>query len=145
MALELHTEIGINASPAKVWEILTDFSALPDWNPMMISALGEIAVGQIINVQLKTEDGKCMTIKPRLLAVHPNKELRWKGHLLVPGIFDGEHRFVIEPHGQGVRFIHAEVFSGFLARPLMSLIRKTMLSTFQKMNEALKNRAEAEA
>ena len=38
-----------------------------------------------------------MTFKPRVLNAEPERELRWLGHLLVPGLFDGEHSFTIEP------------------------------------------------
>jgi hypothetical protein len=34
-----------------------------------------------------------------VLEVVPGRTLRWLGHLLVPGIFDGEHYFEIEPLG----------------------------------------------
>jgi uncharacterized protein YndB with AHSA1/START domain len=30
---ELGTEVEIAAPPERIWEILTDFAAYPDWNP----------------------------------------------------------------------------------------------------------------
>jgi uncharacterized protein YndB with AHSA1/START domain len=30
---ELRDEIEIEATPERVWEILTDFAAYPEWNP----------------------------------------------------------------------------------------------------------------
>ena len=38
-----------------------------------------------------------MTFRPTVLAVNPGRELRWRGQLLLPGIFAGEHSFLIEP------------------------------------------------
>jgi hypothetical protein len=38
-----------------------------------------------------------MHFKPTILTVRPKRELRWLGHLFVPGIFDGEHYFLLEP------------------------------------------------
>jgi hypothetical protein len=32
-------------------------------------------------------------------AVEPVRESRWIGHLLVPGLFDGQHQFEIHPLG----------------------------------------------
>ena len=55
-----------------------------------------------------------MTFRPEVLRCEPGRELRWLGHFLVPGLFDGEHAhlleglFGFEPHGRG-----AALFSGF--------------------------------
>ena len=38
----------IDASPMKVWAILTDLSRYQDWNPLFREASGEIAVGRRI-------------------------------------------------------------------------------------------------
>ena len=61
----------------------------------------------------------------------------------MPGLFDGEHCFVIEPHGADrVRFVQHEAFTGLL----VPLVPKTMESNirqgFEAMNLALKARAE---
>jgi uncharacterized protein YndB with AHSA1/START domain len=32
---ELHTEIEIDASAERVWDILTDFASYPQWNPFI--------------------------------------------------------------------------------------------------------------
>ena len=60
----------------------------------------------------------------------------------MPGIFDGEHSFTIEPLDGGVRLVQQEDFRGVLV-PLFarSLDRRT-LPAFERMNEALKQRAE---
>jgi hypothetical protein len=86
-----------------------------------------------------------MSFKPRLLVFEPQRELRWRGQLLAPGIFDGEHYFQLAEISPGrVHFVHGEVFSGFLV-PL--LLRGSMLAGtergFAAMNQALKARAEA--
>jgi hypothetical protein len=56
-----------------------------------------------------------VTFKPTVLAVEANRELRWLGRLLVPGVFDGEHSLRIEPlEGGGSRFVQSERFTGVL-------------------------------
>ena len=56
-----------------------------------------------------------MTFKPTVLRVEPERELRWLGRLLLPGLFDGDHIFHIEPLAQTrSRFTQAERFSGIL-------------------------------
>jgi len=86
-----------------------------------------------------------MSFKPRLLVFEPRKELRWKGQLLVPGIFDGEHYFQLFESSPGrVQFLHGELFSGLLV-PLAfrGSMRVGMERGFAAMNRALKLRAEA--
>ena len=56
-----------------------------------------------------------MTMTPRLLVCNAPHELRWKGQLGVPGIFDGEHSFQLSALDSGkTLFRHGEKFSGFL-------------------------------
>ena len=78
----------------------------------------------------------------RVLAAEPNRELRWVGRLLVPGLFDGEHLFLIEPvEATRVRFVQRERFGGIL----VPFTRKMLAATrtgFEHMNLALKSRAE---
>ena len=36
----LHTEIQVEANPAEVWAVLTDFEHYPDWNPFLVEVTG---------------------------------------------------------------------------------------------------------
>ena len=70
--------------------------------------------------------------------------MRWVGHLLVPGLFDGEHTLAIHPLEENrVRFVQHEVFKGVLVRLLARSLDTNTLRGFEQMNEALKERAEA--
>lgn len=143
---EIHTEIGINASAEQVWKILTDFSAFAEWNTFMPSAEGELEEGAQLNVLVKPMGGKGMTIKPTVLKVEENRELRWRGALLLNGLFNGEHSFIIQAVAEDkVRFAHAESFGGALAPLLWPMIRKGTRRGFEAMNEALRDRAEGKA
>ena len=141
---QIRTEIEIGAVPEQVWKVLTDFAAFPTWNPFMRSAEGELKTGARLKVYIRPKNGMGMTIKPTVLKAEPNHELRWLGRLLMPGLFDGEHFFIIEPLGEGqVRFVHGERFTGILI-PLLVLMGlfKNTLRGFEEMNQALKVRAE---
>jgi hypothetical protein len=84
-----------------------------------------------------------MTFRPTVLNASKPHELRWKGRLLLPRIFDGEHYFRILPLGPGnVRFVQGERFSGVLVPlPKRSLDTGTRAG-FIAMNKALKVRVE---
>jgi hypothetical protein len=63
---------------------------------------------------------------------------------MVPGIFDGEHQFQLEPMGERrTRLIHGEVFSGLLVPLLWQNLDTQTRQGFEEMNNALKNRVES--
>ncbi len=85
-----------------------------------------------------------MTLRPTVLGAEAEREFRWIGSLIIPGIFDGEHILRIEPLGPDrVRFVQEERFSGVLAPLILRFIRQSTLEGFAAMNRALKARAEA--
>ena len=138
---KIHTEIEIEAPADRVWQELTDFAAFPDWNPFIESVEGDLSAGARLKVNLKG-----MSFNPTLLKVEADRELRWLGRLMAPGLFDGEHHFIIENNSEGgVRFIQGESFTGVLV-PLMALlgIFRSTARSFDEMNRALKDRAEAQ-
>jgi hypothetical protein len=143
MAPQLHTEIAIEATPDRVWEILTDFAAYPAWNAFIPCISGPGTVGSRLDLQMRPPGGRGMQFRPTVLAAAPSQELRWLGQLGVPGLFDGEHRFRIEPLGTNrVRFVQEERFTGLLAPLVLRFIESGTRRGFEAMNQALKVRAE---
>jgi hypothetical protein len=139
---EIETTVEIDAPPAAVWRVLTDFPAYGEWNPFITSIAGTVQEGEQLTVRLEPPRGKGMTIKPTVLAAEPDRELRWKGRLLIPGLFDGEHTFRIEPlDGEQSRFVHGERFTGVLVGLVKGVLGKTEAG-FEQMNAALKRRVE---
>jgi len=140
MAKEIKTEIVINASPDKVWAILKDFDNYLNWNPFIKSIKGEVKVGNKITVRIEPPNAKGMTFKPKVLAYETNKELRWIGHLLFSGLFDGEHKFELTDNGNGTTtFRQSEKFKGIFVG-LLNL--ENTKKGFEAMNENLKELAE---
>lgn len=141
---ELHTEIIIQASPQKVWKILTEFDRYPEWNPFIRSFEGTLRPIERFKVVLQSPGGRKMTFKPRCLVLEPERELRWLGSLFMQGIFDGEHIFELHPHGKGqTRFVQRELFSGWLVPLLWNQLNTDTRKGFEMMNAALKERAES--
>jgi hypothetical protein len=139
---EPRTEVAIDAPPERVWRVLTDFGAYPEWNPFIRSIEGEAKVGSRLKVRIEPPGARGMTFRPTVRAAEPARELRWLGRLLLPGLVDGEHRLALEPLAGGrSRFIQSERFSGLL----VGLLGGTLTATergFEQMNEALKRRVE---
>jgi len=140
---EIHAEIEIDASAARVWGILTDFAAYPEWNPFIREISGDTKVGSGLRVRMQPPGGRAKTFKPHLLGFEPEHEIRWLGKLFIPGLFNGEHAFAIEKLGDGrVRFSQHEKFTGLLVAFLPGMLKGAAWG-FQAMNRALKERAES--
>jgi hypothetical protein len=133
------TAIDIAAAPAAVWAVLMDFAAYPDWNPFIRRLQGAARVGARLEVTVQPPGSREMTFKPTVLAVEPGRDLRWRGRVLMPGLFDGEHSFRLEPTASGCRFHHGETFSGLLVPLFGGMLAKTERG-FEAMNAALGRR-----
>ncbi|MGY1736207.1 SRPBCC family protein [Geodermatophilus sp. SYSU D00684] len=138
----LSTAIEIDAPPERVWAELTDLGAYPEWNPFIVRAEGDVVPGARLSLRMQPVGGRVLTIRPRLREVAPARELRWLGRLGVPGLFDGEHAFRLEPAGAGTRLVQEETFRGVLVPLLARSLRRSTLPAFEAMNRALKERAE---
>ncbi len=141
---ELHTEIEIGAPAERVWRLLTNFASYPEWNPFIRRIRGEPTTGARLEVRIEPPGGQGMTFKPTVLNAEPNRELRWLGRLLVPGLFDGEHSLAVQPLEEGrVRFTQRETFRGLLVPLFARSLDNNTRRGFEEMNHALKEHAEA--
>lgn len=135
----------ITAPPDVVWDVLTDTAAFAAWNPFMPRLVGDLAVGQRLEVRIEPPGGRGMTFRPTVTAVEHGRRLEWLGRLGVPGVFDGRHSFTLAPlPGGGTRLTQAESFTGVLV-PLTGRTLARTEEGFAAMNEALRVRAEAHA
>ena len=138
----IETSIEINAPAAGIWALLTDFARMQSWNPFIKSISGILAPGARLSVLIAPPGKSGMRFKPTLLTVRPDRELRWLGRLLIPGVFDGEHYFLLEPIAEGrTRLMQGEKFSGVLVGLLSGTLSATEAG-FKAMNAALKREAE---
>jgi hypothetical protein len=136
------TAVEIDAPVSRVWQVLVDLPAYSQWNPFIVEAAGKVAVGETLSLRMALSGREPMTIEPQLLVVDPERELRWKGRLLIPGLFDGEHAFVLTPLAHGrTRLDHSERFAGLLLPLARWLIYDATLEAFRALDAALAERA----
>ncbi|MCW2685034.1 MAG: Polyketide cyclase/dehydrase [Blastococcus sp.] len=134
-----HT-IDIQAPPARVWQLLIDTDRYQDWNPFIPRLSGRLAPGERLTLTVRP-GRRTMTFRPSVLAVEEGRLLRWRGRLGLPGLFDGEHEFRLEPIPDGgTRFIQRETFTGLFV-PLMPGVLVDTATGFAAMNTALRDRA----
>ena len=129
----------IEASPERIWAILTDAPAYPEWDPGVDRIEGKIAPGEKITAFSKLSPGRAFPVK--VTEFVPGRQMTWTGGMPL-GLFKGVRTFTLAPQGNGaVEFTLREVFSG----PLLPLIGRSLpdlTSSFEQFAAGLKSRAE---
>ena len=134
----IHTSIDINAPRDKVWSILVDNPAYPEWNPYHVKVDGTMTIGEQLDVVINKPNGKTVKIQPHVMRLEPLTELTWGGG--IKGIFFGEHVFLLFSIDESrTRLVHKERFSG-IAIPFASL--ESIDEGYNLMNQRLKEKAE---
>jgi hypothetical protein len=85
-----------------------------------------------------------MIFTPTVLVAEKDRELRWLGRS-EGDVFNGEHRFLIEPivnNNNKVHFTQSEKFIGSMVESLEGWLDTAIKQNFEDMNRALKQRAE---
>jgi hypothetical protein len=143
MIKRLVHSVDIEARPERVWQVLTDLQAYPEWNPFILRADGRIQAGEGLTLRMRPVGGRAATLRPTVLKATEPTHLRWKGRLVLPKILDADHEFRIEalPDGR-TRLTQDEHFSGLLAPVMARSLDRRTLPAFAAMNAALKERAE---
>jgi hypothetical protein len=144
---EIHAEALIDAPPARVWRLLTDFASYQDWNPFFREAAGELRAGATVRVRVEIPGQGTRVFTPRIVELTPERELTWIGRLVLPGLFDGEHGFLLEPVDGGRRtlLVQHENFSGLLLPLFSAELEAATRRGFEAMNAALRHAAERAA
>ncbi len=132
------------AAPAQtVWAELSAVASFVEWNPFITSVHGDLVAGSRLKVRIAPPGGRPMTFRPTITVVEEGKRLEWLGRLVIQGVFDGRHSFLLEDLGDGVtRLTQAEEFRGVLV-PLARKILERTHAGFEAMNEVLRVRAES--
>lgn len=140
----ISTEIIIDAPAKDVWDILMDHESYPGWNPFIKKISGSTNVGEHLAVTVRPIGQSPMNFKPEVLVHKKYEEFRWIGKLLVRGLFDGEHFFLLEGIGPDkTRFVQGENFTGILSGMFFNRIEQNTKMGFESMNYALKEKSES--
>jgi hypothetical protein len=146
MSKQLKSQIDIDATPERVWQVLSDFSAYPQWNPFITRAEGRPQPSSRLVMRMQPVGARGVTLRPTVLEATPGHRLRWLGRFGIRGIFDAEHSFTITPRAEGgVRLSQDEDFRGVLVPLLARSLDRHTQPAFEAMNAALKLRAEQPA
>lgn len=136
--LACNVEIGILASPERVWALLTDAAGFPRWNSTVSRIGGEIAEGQTLKVEVPAAPGR--VFRPKVSAVQPGRSMTWSEGMAP--MFRGVRTFELTPlDDRSTGFMMAEVFSG-LTLPMIRGSLPDFAPIFETYAEDLKRAAE---
>ena len=90
--------------------MLTEVDRYPAWNPFITFVDGALREGGKLRVRIEPPGRRAVTFEPTVVALAQERELRWRGRLLIPGLLDGE-RIELEVHAWDGRQLFAAVAS----------------------------------
>lgn len=140
MALSYTVRKTINASPERIWALLTDASGYPGWNKSVVSLRGQIEVGATIRL-VSVLDPK-RTFKLTVAELDRPNRMVWSSGMPL-GLFRGVRTYSLRPHGAATEFAMEEVFSGPLA-PLITKAIPDMTESFELFADGLKQASESD-
>jgi uncharacterized protein YndB with AHSA1/START domain len=147
MTREMRTCIDLDATPERVWEVLTDVPAYPAWTPWLTSAEGTFAAGgRVVFGYPPLHPLLRSTVPVRVLEVTPGRRLRyaWRfARLGIPGLLDAELSSAIDlPAGGGVQLWLQFWVRGLFLPLIVRSLSPDETPTFGPLPTALKARIE---
>jgi len=111
---DVRAEIEINASPERVWKVLTDFSSYSSWNPLITSAGGTAKTDSVLTLRLQPPQSRTL----RVLHYERLRQIRWRGAAWgVPLLLSSEQSFTLEALPDGRTKVVQQAAATGLLRP----------------------------
>jgi uncharacterized protein YndB with AHSA1/START domain len=128
----------IDATPERVWTVLTNTDAWPEWDSGVTKVDGRLALGEKLSITVAANPGRAFPV--RVVTLTEPERMVFRGGMPL-GLFTGERTYTLNGEGQRTRFTMREQYTG----PLAGLIFKSipdLRSSFQQFADGLKNQAE---
>lgn len=139
------TEFTIAAPLDRVWRVLADTAAYPQWNPLVhrLRHRGTMVAGRRALISVELLPGRSpLWIPVTLRCVDHLRELSWEGG--IPSLVYGLHFHRIEDiDGASTRVVHGETFSGLLTPLVWRQVEPVLRVGYERFNQALTARAES--
>lgn len=133
----------IAASPAVVWDVLTDLERYPEWNRYSPSVSGKVAVGEVVWVDAHL-DNEVQRVQNFVLSAIPEQELCWQSADWYGFLARGTRcRWLSVTDNDDTLMVHHEVMSGPLAWLIEWRYRDRIERGLQLVNDSVAQRAES--
>ena len=140
--IRIETSVALPAAPGRVWQVLTDFAAFPEWNPLMLRIEGEARAGSRLRLLIAQPDGSGVQrrLSARIDEWRPGERLGWTGGPWP--VFRGHHWFDLALRDGGTMLRHGETMSGLYPWLNRRTIGRRFRPGYEAMNRALVRRLE---
>lgn len=139
---ELRYEVIVDAPTARVWEVLVDVAAWPEWNPTLVRCDAPLVAGTDVTMRLQLGPLK-LPMRQQILEVDPPRLLRWKTRQ-VPGLFEVERTFELKPlAGDRTHLAQYETGATPLAGKVVPLLERPIEDGYVNLAAALAARVAA--
>jgi uncharacterized protein YndB with AHSA1/START domain len=129
----------IQATPERVWSILTDAAAWPNWDSGVTKVDGRVALGEKLTVAVEANPGRSFPVK--VVQLSTPERMVFLGGMPVK-LFTGRRTYSLVPEGNGTRFTMREEYTGPLAGMMIKSI-PDLGPSFRRFAEGLKQRVES--
>jgi uncharacterized protein YndB with AHSA1/START domain len=128
----------IKAAPAKIWPLLTDIDAWPDWDSGVSNVDGRLAVGEKLTIRVQANSSRAFPVRVTELDA-PNRMV-FRGGMPF-GLFTGQRTYTLGFEDSDTRFTMREEYTGPLAGMIFRSI-PDLGPSFQRFADGLKKQAE---
>ncbi|MEM7130514.1 MAG: SRPBCC family protein [Chloroflexota bacterium] len=139
--LTVYTSIVINATPAQVWAVLTDFATMPTWSDSFQGIHGELQDGAEVTTSTKIA-GTVIPGGPRELIYEEGEFFGWS-HPIIFDLVDN-HIYRVEDLDDGrTLFIQSDTFTGEAAQAQGVGFGTVLQIMYSSFNQQLKAEVES--
>ena len=137
--------VEINAPAELVWQVLTDFSAYPDWNPFTVKAESSLVIGEPVVLYIpQGRSGKLSTQTFVLEICQAPNIIAWRlpkmGHKLLFNAY--REQTINSTSATSCTYCTSDTFAGLIAGKIHKSQGAWVQKSFIKMADALKLRCE---
>lgn len=142
MTVKIEERIGVQASPERVWEVLSDLEGWKDWNPLNPKVEGRLAIGAELTVEQRWPGQGVDVVKARVLDWIPQEQIHWRTSMARGWVWTVRY-LEIEPLGpNNCLFSCGELFGGLLGGFVAKRMRPSIRQGLKSLCEALRVEAE---
>lgn len=134
---------GVQAPAEILWEVISDFDAWGDWNPIHPRIEGALRIGTLLNVEVVVGDAPGKVVEAVVQDWVPYEQLHWRTKRLRGFVTAIRYLEIEKMSDVGSTFSNGELFMGPLVRFVSRDERRRLKAAFTRMGEAVKARAEA--
>lgn len=140
---EVSHEVEIQASPDRVWALLSELDRYGEWNRYSPKVKGKFAVGEVVWVEAHL-DNEVRQVQNFIISIVPEQELCWESADWFGRLANGRRcRWLTPTASGGTHLVHHEIMMGPLAWLIERVYRERIERGLALVDNSLAEAAEA--